>query len=340
VNANVRVNDLALGADGSVTLVGGTEPVSADLSTIFRTFWLSQLDSAGDERWTYTEPPPQTEPNIGRSVVLTAENEVVALSTIYDGADTPELRRFDAAGERLATWTSEPGFNTLRSDGRGGYFAAGSQLVDRPTVPGRLATSAWVGRFDPPTITGAETPHWQQAREGLEGSISGILTATSNGTGDVVVGGSLGTATRSNASEPYLARLDQAGNFLWEHSVPLDEVTHCNTTAVAFLVDGASLAAIGCGALWLRAYEKNGDTRWERRFPTGITALAGLPDGGYAVALGGGNAVLARYDAQHRLLWSTQEAGCSAFNRLAVTDGTVVALATCEGYVIDWFADP
>lgn len=331
--------DLALGQDGSVTLAGGKGATVSDLATIYFNFWVTKLSPEAEELWTYQEL--QDTPDPARSVVLTVGRETVALSTLYDGHDTPVLRRIGENGELIGSRMSTPGFTTMREDGRGGFFATGSNWANDVVDVVRNPTVAWVGLFDPPSVSGSETPHWQQERYDLMGGISNILVASSDGRGNLVVGGSLGTSADSNASQPYLARLNHPGEVVWERSVSTAEVTHCDTTAVAMFPSGSSLAAIGCGPRWLRAFQPSGQIIWERRFASGVTALAGLEDGGYVVALGGGAAVLERYDASHRLYWAAQQEGCTAFTRLAVSNGAVVALAECQpGYSLSWYADP
>ncbi|MDF3065261.1 MAG: hypothetical protein K0R38_862 [Polyangiaceae bacterium] len=338
-DADAMPNDLVVGADGSVTLVGGKGPTPFDLTTVYRNFWVSKLSREADVLWSYESENVTDAADPGRSIVLTAGGETLALSTVYDGQDTPHIRRLDRNGELVSSFMSTPGFTTMRTDGRGGFFATGSNRAsDVPNALGRTPTVAWIGQFDPPVIAGSDTPHWQQERQGLEGSISNILVASSDGLGNLVVGGSLGTAVDSNASEPYLARLDRNGDFVWEQSVPIAEVTHCDATAVAMLPDGGSLAAIGCGPRWLRAYEADGAIRWERRIANGVTALAGLRDGGYVVGYGGGTAHLQRYDAQHRSMWEVIQEGCTAFTRLEAEGDAVVALSACEpGYLLSWY---
>lgn len=151
----------------------------------------------------------------------------------------------------------------------------------------------------------------------------------------------LGTSRNSNASEPYLARLDAEGNFTWEETVPLSELTHCYAGAVAFTTDGGSLGAINCGPFWVRSYAADGAVRWERRFAQPAAALLGMPDGGYVVALADGSATLRRFDAQHRLLWEHALPGCVVYNRLALENEGVLAMAACqEGYALSWLGDP
>jgi hypothetical protein len=326
-------NDLAIGDSNSILLVGGTDVANFDLSLIYPTFWLRVLDDQGEERWTYVEPPTDGQPNTGRSVAPGAYGEVLALSTIYDGSDTPAIRRFQANGQLLDNWTASPGYTALRSDQGGFLYATGSKLNE--FRDGRPFTAAWMGRLD------AKEAIWEHERSGTDGSISNIVASASDFDGNLVIGGSLGTAYENNASEPYLARLDHEGNFIWEESISLAEETHCDATAVALTKDGGSLAAIGCGPRWVRGYDLGGAVRWERRFAEEVTALAGLGDGGYVVALGGDEAVLRRFDAEHELLWEATQAGCTAFTRVAATAEGVVALAGCEpGFVVTWFADP
>ncbi len=327
--------DLAIDASGNVILVGGTDRTTFDLTPSYPTFWASLLDEQGDELWSYRETPTEGEPNTGRSVAPGPYGEVLALQTIYDGSDTPLVRRFYANGSLMESWSGAPGFTTLRGAGAFGVFAAGSNLLEMRE--GRPFTSAWVGRLD---ATGKDLL-WQHEWQGTDGSVSNIVAASSNSDGELVVGGSLGVASDSNASEPWLARLDVEGTVRWQETVRVPELTHCDAGAVALTADGGSIAAIGCGALWVRGYDASGAVRWERRFANGATALAGMADGGYVAALGGGEARLQRFDSRHRLRWETTQPGCRAFERLAVTDEAVVALAGCdEGFVLSWFADP
>jgi hypothetical protein len=312
--------------------VGGTDVTSFDLTLTYPTFWLRLLDQQGEEIWTHSEPPTDGQPNTGRSVAPGPYGEIYALSTIYDGSDTPSIRRFQANSQLLESWNASPGFTTLRAQNLF-LYATGSKLIE--FRDGRPFTSAWVGRLSGQDLV------WQHERQGNEGSISNIVAASSDFDGNLVIGGSLGVSYESNASEPWLARLDHAGNFIWEESIPVTETTHCDANAVALTADGGSLAAIGCGPRWVRGYDANGAAQWEQRFPKGVTALAGLPDSGYVVALGGGTATLQRFDAQHRLVWEVTQPDCDLFERVAVTDEGVLALAGCKpGYVLSWFADP
>lgn len=333
-------HDMTVADDGTVSLVGGTDATTFDLTLAYPTFWLTQMSEEGAMLGTYREPPAEGQLNTGRSIALLRNDSLITLGTTYDGADTPFLRSFIQPSTVFNSWTASPGFTTLRADGSGGVFATGSRVLDEPNAP-RPFTTAWMGRYDAELIRNGTPVLWEQERQGTDGSISNILVASSDANGALVVGGSLGTAADSNASEPYLARLDAAGNFLWEESVHLPEPIHCNATAVALLPDGGSLAAIGCGSRWVRAYEVSGAPRWERRFARGVTALAGLEDGGYVVALSGDAATVQRYDAQHRLIWQASKEGCERVERLAVRNGIVLALAGCSpGYSLSWYGDP
>ncbi len=333
--------DFAVAADGSVALTGGTEPRTFDFSLTYPVFWVTLLSPQGEAFGAWRNSQAADQITTGRSVTFAPDNTILTLGTTYDGADTPFLRWFIQVEQRSG-WVATPGFTHIRADGAGGFLTTGSNRLNELGAP-RPFMTAWMGRFEESfieqgTLGVTPVPVWEQQRQGVDGSISNILTSIANADGELLVGGSLGTDPDSNASEPYLARLDIDGNFLWEHSVPLSEVTHCDTTAVAFTADGGSLAAIGCGSRWLRHYSAAGDLAWERRFAGGVTALAGLADGGYAVALGGGKATLQRYDVDHQLLWETSEPGCGAFTRLEETNGAVLALAQCErGYVLKWF---
>lgn len=341
LNPDAYANDLVVDADGAIVLVGGTDFTSFDLSPIYPTFWLAKLDRAGNRLWQYDEAPaPDSgESATGLSVALSGD-EIVALTTIYDGLDTPALRSFDAEGTLVDSWSSSPGFTRLASAPGGDLFAAGSRLNE--TRAGRPFSSAWVGRL------GGDAMVWEQAREGLDGSISDVDVLVADRAGQLLVGGSLGTEPDSNASVPWLARLDPDGAFLWEESLAVPEVSNCNVTAVAFTADGGSLASASCVGPWLRAYDESGEVRWERRFAGPVTALAGIADGGYAVALGqldiyGGaaGATLLRYDAEHQLLWRAEQSGCYRFERLVATEQGVLALAGCDtGYRLTAYVDP
>lgn len=336
-----RAYDLALGPDGAVTLVGGTDPAVSDLTLWHPTFWLSKLSPQGDPQWTYVEPSTDDSGNTGLSLGLTPEGDAIALSTIYDGSDTPALRRISADGELLESWTSAPGFTTLRSDGAGGLFAAGSKLLE--FRGGRPFTSAWLARFDE---IGSKSTTWETERRGTDGSVSNIQSASSDVDGNLLVAGSLGVAADSNASQPWLALFDRDGAARWEATIPVLVTSHCSTSAISLAPDGSALAAIDCEPRWLRSYATNGSVIWERGFASYVTALAALADGGYVVALsslqsGAPEALLQRFDAGHRLLWQTNIEGCQAVERLAVTAEGVLALAGCdEGYSLGWYADP
>jgi hypothetical protein len=266
--------------------------------------------------------------------------------------NTPSLRRFDADGSLVANWTSAPGFTLLSSTNGERFLAAGSRLNE--TRAGRPYTSAWIGRMD------TDGPIWETDRTGIDGSISDVDVMVSDANGQLVVGGSLGSAPDSNASLPWLARLDQDGAFVWEESLEVSEAsdhsggalgfsgTNCNATAVAFRADGGSLASTSCVGPWVRAYDESGQVEWERRFAQPVTALAGLSDGGYVVALGmlelygaGPGASLLRYDVEHRLLWRAEQTGCYRFERVVATERGVLALAGCDtGYRLTSYTDP
>jgi hypothetical protein len=150
-------------------------------------------------------------------LALTGGGEIVALSTIYDGIGTPSLRRFDGEGSLLANWTSAPGFTVLSSTNGERFSAAGSRLNE--TRAGRPYASAWIGRRD------ADGPIWEADRAGIDGSISDVDVIASDASGQLVVGGSLGSAPDSNASLLWLARLDQDGVFMWEESLEVSEAS-------------------------------------------------------------------------------------------------------------------
>jgi len=93
--------DLTLLDNGSVALVGGTNRMMlGSYPPFYPTFWLRRLHPDGSTAWDYTEPPPDLS-NIGtgRSVAALPSGELVALSTIYDGTDSPALRRFGGDGD-------------------------------------------------------------------------------------------------------------------------------------------------------------------------------------------------------------------------------------------------
>jgi hypothetical protein len=166
----------------------------------------------------------------------------------------------------------------------------------------------------------------------------------------VVVGGTLGTEDTSNAAQPWLARFDETGAMLWDKAVEGD-YSACLGTQVALTSSGASLAAVSsCAGPWVRAYDRTGTLLWERAFGRNITALAGLADGGYAVALGTregayqaepASAVLQRFDADHQLVWQAELENCYLFERLLSTSEGLLALAGCsQGYVLNRYVDP
>jgi hypothetical protein len=332
--------DMAVDAIGRVTLVGGTQPTISDLQLTYPALWLAQFGPQGFLQGTYRDYPEEGQSTTGRSLVVLSTG-TLTLSTTYDGADSPFLRFFEDMTPPTRSFLSLPGFTTMRPGIDDGVLATGSRRLNDVNEP-RPFTSAWIGRFHRYIyVDDSATLIWQQERQGVEGSISNITVASSDSAGNLLVGGSLGTAADSNASEPYLARLDADGNFIWEESVHLDEVTHCDASAVAFTADGGSLAAIPCGDSWLRSYAPEGDVRWERRQDRAVTAVLGLQDGGYAVGSGGSTARLQRFDAQHRLVWEQTAEGCSAYTRLAESNGLVIALAQCEpGYSLSWLKSP
>lgn len=334
--------DMAIDEKGNVTLVGGTAPLGADFQRIYPAFWLAKLNDQGQVQGQYRDYPPQGEVNTGRSVVLTTTG-TIALSTIYDGTDSPFLRYFDVDdfSAPTHTWMSLPGYSTLRSDGADGVLAVGSRRVNEVNEQ-RPFMAAWMGRYRSNVqIDDATTLTWQKERQGLDGSISEIRVAASDRSGNLLVGGTLGTAADSNAGEPYLARLDVDGNFVWEETVNVLEVVACSATAVAFTADGGSLAGVGCNGFWIRKYDAKGESQWNRPQEHAATALVGLADGGYAVATGGSVAKLQRFDAEHHLVWEKTDENCTAYTRLIETDTALVALAQCPlGYAVSWLTSP
>ncbi len=334
-------SEMAVDADGSIVLLGGAHRTTNDLAPWYPTFWLAKLDAAGELLWRHTEPSEDPlNSNAGRTLALGPDGELIALSTIYDGSDTSDIRRFDADGALLDRWSASPGFALLASAPGGELFAAGSRLLEMRE--GRPYSSAWVGR-----IAGQDTV-WEQSRTGLEGGVSMVDVIATDATGQLVVGGSLGTEKVNNASVPWLARLDANGEFLWEETLAVSGRSHCDTTAVAITPDGTSLASAHCVGPWVRAYDDSGRVLWERRFGKTVTGLAGMRDGGYVVGLGysdyatGAKGVeLLRYDSGHRLLWRTDQPGCYLFEGIVATEQGVLALAGCAtGYQLTAYADP
>lgn len=340
VDTNSYGNDLALQSDGSVVIVGGTDFAVIDLTPTYPAFWLSKLDADGTPLWDYSVPVVDEQNGPGLSVAVDSSGEIVTLSTQYDGMDTPKLRRFAQDGSLTDTTLSAPGFTRLRAAPGGDLFAAGSRLIEDRA--GRPFTSAWVGRL------GAQGTVWEQARLGSDGSISDISAIDADEAGHVVVAGGLGTSAHNNASAPWLGRLDESGAFLWEQNIAIDNPPACSSNLAVLTPSGGSMAAIACAHQAVRSYDAAGTLLWERRFSVGVTAILGLTDGGYVVALGdentataAGDAQLLRFDARHRLLWQTEQSGCQVFERLARTPRGVLALAGCQpGYALTEYADP
>jgi hypothetical protein len=344
-DAEAYATDLALIDDGSVVLVGGTDPMTLGLGPpAYPSFWLRRLGPDGSTAWDYTEPPSELGGvDTGRAVAALPSGELVALSTIYDGTDSPALRRFDGEGALLESWSLDAGISRLRAAPGGGLFGAGSRFIE--DREGRPFISAWLGR-----IAGQELI-WEQAREGSDGSISSVGDLASDAAGDVVVGGTLGIAQDSNAAVPWLGRFDAEGASLWEQAIEVDQYSACLDTQVSMSAGGASLAAVSsCAGPWLRSYDPAGSVLWERRFDRTITALAGLDDGGYAVGLGTREgwyqsdpppATLLRFDAEHRLAWQVELEECYLFERLVVAEEGLLALAGCpQGYALNLYTDP
>ncbi|HKY35726.1 MAG TPA: hypothetical protein VJN18_07305 [Polyangiaceae bacterium] len=344
-DAEAYATDLALLDDGSVVLVGGTDRMTlGSFAPTYPTFWLRRLHPDGSMAWDYTEPP--LEPGnvgTGRSVAALPSGEVVALSTIYDGTDTPALRRFGGDGDLLESWSLDPGITTLRAAPGGELFGSGSRLIE--DREGRPFVSAWLGRI------AGQAMVWEWAREGSDGSISAVGALASSDAGDLVVGGTLGIEQESNAAVPWLARFDASGTALWQQAIEPDQHSACLGTQVGMTASGASLAAVSsCAGPWVRAYDTAGKVLWERRFERTISALVGLDDGGYAIALGSMEswyqvdpppATLLRFDAEHRLVWQVELEQCYSFERLVVAEEGLLALAGCpQGYALNLYADP
>jgi len=340
VDPNSYGRDFALQSDGSSVIVGGTDFMLFDLTPTYPTFWLTKLDAMGTPQWEHSEPSPDQSNSPGLSVAVSSSGEIVTVSTQYDGMDTPILRRFAQDGTLVDNSSSAPGFTRLRAAPDGDLFAAGGRFIEDRA--GRPFVSAWVGRLGGPDVV------WEQAREGSDGSISGISSIDADEVGNLVVAGGLGVSAQDNASTPWLARLDQSGQLLWEHSVVVDELAACTGNLAVLTPAGDSLAAIACPHQAVRAYSSEGSLLWERRFPRPVTALLALSDGGYVVALGDlsaksepTDATLQRFDARHELVWQVDQPGCQVFERLAPTEHGVLALAGCQpGYVLTEYADP
>jgi hypothetical protein len=323
--------DLATLPDGSSLLVGGAGLYEFDLTNAYRDFWLARVDEAGEIAWEFRAPLADAA-SIGRSLAVTSTNEVITVSTIFDGNDTPAFSRFDQTGAKLSDWTGEPGITRLRAASDGELYGAGSQLLE--WRDGRPFMAAWAGRLTP------DGTIWQQAREGLAGSVSNVVSLDVDVAGNVLVSGSLGTAPDSNESVPWVGSLDATGEWLWEHTFEVATRSHCDADAAVFTSDGGTLVAGGCDGQWLRRLSASGSLVWERRFPWLVTALAALEDG-YAVAMGtrgsGGigdgderYARLLRFDDQHRLRWRAELPSCLNFHRLVAAPDGLFALAECE----------
>jgi hypothetical protein len=328
--------------DGSVLLVGGAGWFNLDFSNAYRDFWLARVDQTGEMVWEFREPRPDAK-SIGRSLAVTASGEVVTLSTVFDGNDTPAFSSFDDAGTKLEDWTGVPGITRLRDAGDGQLYGAGSQLLE--WREGRPFTAAWAGRIT------REATIWQQTREGLSGSVSDIVSLDVDAAGNVLVAGSLGTAPDSNESVPWVGSLDAAGDWLWERTFEVAARSHCDADAAVLTSDGGALVAGGCDGQWLRRFSASGSLVWERRFPWLITALAAFEDG-YAMALGTREpqasfeddapyAKLLRFDEQHRLRWRAERPDCRNFQQLAAAPDGLLALAECgQGSALVRYSEP
>jgi hypothetical protein len=282
VDPAAYATDLALLADGSIVLVGGTDRMTlGSFPPTYPTFWLRRLDPDGSTAWDYTEPAPETGRGAtGRSVAALPSGELVALGAFYDGVDTHALRRFGGNGGQLEAWSLDAEMRMLRAAPGGELFVGGSFFIeDREGMP---LGAAWLGR-----VAGQEL-EWQQMREGRDGSQSAVGDLASDPAGDLVVGGTLGTADNSNAAVPWLARFDASGALLWEQAIEADQRSACQGTKVGMTATGASLAAVSsCAGPWVRSYDAAGNLLWGQWLVDGWRFPIQLLPGDYRLEITG-----------------------------------------------------
>ncbi len=335
---DVDGNDLALGPDASLFVVGGKTRTTFDLSYYYPDFWLACVDEAGNVAWQVHEPNEGEVGTTSTGVGVAFDGtSVTTLSTLYSDSERTRVARFDSEGSSLGEELLLPELTVARAlPNEDGLVLAGTELVSwnegRPFMRARVERSPDTGG------------KWPALFQGVEGGVSQVEALAVDADGNVSVSGNLGTDPLSNESVPWVARLAPDGSPIFQTEITVSDIQHCSAGSVSVTDTGVTLVSGICEGSWLKAYSPEGTLLWERRFPNAISAVAATDKGRYVVATGIApyphetfnpdddfeHAELLAFDADHRLLARVTEDGCAPFHRLMATGDGVVALARCS----------
>jgi hypothetical protein len=275
---------VAIGPDGSVVVVGATErPIPpGDLD-----IWVRKYDAAGVELWTRTFD--------GAIDNESRDDEAFAVAIDRDGAVVVAgvarqrqlwLRRYDAAGGELWTISGDDGAGRgLALDGQGTIWLTGESIGLR-------------------TYDRDGTLRLRKPLPGLEGA---ALALSPDG-GVVVVG-----ATQAIEADLVVRQLSAEGEEVWSRTFDSGGDDRGQTVAVdtdGSVVAGGTVLIVSGGSssqtLWLRKYDRAGQTLWTDTQEVGSApSLALDPGGAIVVVAGWSNSFLIRkYAPGGGVLWS------------------------------------
>jgi hypothetical protein len=331
-----RGRAIIVGADGSLYVTGGQGRAPIAFSVTFSNFWIARFSSAGEPQWEQIDLVEEESQSNGLSIALSPDGTLTSVATIFDGSDTPVLRRYTSSGEPLGQFSVEPGITQLATSPSGELIAAGSNLVE--FRDGRPFTELWVGGLEGDEIS------WQRTLRGVDGSISTAwdLAVTSEST---FVAGSQGTAQHSNASDPWLgAGPLQAGEFNWD-VLPVLGGGNGRSVSVAAAPDGG-VVVVGDGATpFVHRYADDGRAEWKRALDAIPTAVAATAEGyaiGYdfdGVHVEAASGRIDFFDWDGTRVWRFEDPACERVGDLISDDGDLVALLDC-GYSLGLFRIP